>query len=165
MALSPTNKTTAKQALRTQQLLLESLVGIATKHINEQVLDVAGRMVAALLDLSEPGIDAREVYQRVKSANLLKENSYAFVHVATGELEKSLPSISQKMLTQSLKELERDGIIMRTAYPVVPPKVDYTLTTLGESLILPLNGLLQWAEEHILEVEQARTDYQTRENK
>ncbi len=103
MALSPSNKSNAQQVLQTQQLLLESLVAIATKHINEQVLDVSARMVAALLDLSEPGIDARAVYQRVKSGNLLKENSYAFVHVATGELDKSLRRELELLLPSSVK--------------------------------------------------------------
>ena len=76
------------------------------------------------------------------------------------ELQQELPSISQKMLTQTLKNLERDGMVERKSYPVAPPKVEYSLTPLGRSLIEPLSGLLKWAEEHIQEVRQARENYQ-----
>jgi hypothetical protein len=88
MASLPSKQTIAQQAKLAQHALLDSLVGIVVKHANGQLLDVAGRMVNAMLDLNAPGLDAREVYQRVKSGNLLKENSYAFVHLAAAELEK-----------------------------------------------------------------------------
>jgi DNA-binding HxlR family transcriptional regulator len=76
-----------------------------------------------------------------------------------GEIE----GISQKMLTKTLRRLERDGLVGRKVYPVVPPKVEYSLTPLGQSLIGILAGLCQWAEEHIEEVEAARRDYDARD--
>jgi len=60
------------------------------------------------------------------------------------ELERSIPGISQKMLAQQLRELERDGIIIRTVYPEVPPKVEYRLTDWGQRLCPVLDALLDW---------------------
>lgn len=62
------------------------------------------------------------------------------------ELERHVSGVSQKMLIQQLKELERDGIVGRTAYPVVPPKVDYRLTEIGQDLCPVLDAILEWAE-------------------
>ena len=76
-----------------------------------------------------------------------------------GELHRSIPGISQKMLTQTLRSLERDGLVRRTVYPVVPPRVEYALTPLGESLIEPLEALATWAEAHMGEIATARRDY------
>lgn len=75
------------------------------------------------------------------------------------ELQREISGISQKMLTQTLRGLERDGIVERKVYPVVPPKVEYSLTPLGETLIEPLCKLCEWAETHVSEVEAARTHY------
>ena len=61
------------------------------------------------------------------------------------ELERAIPSISQKMLIQQLRGLERDGIVQRTVHPQVPPKVEYQLTAVGEALRLTLHSLLDWA--------------------
>ncbi len=61
------------------------------------------------------------------------------------ELEKSISGISQKMLIQQLRELEKDGLVSRTIYPQVPPKVEYALTEFGQSLCPALDELLQWA--------------------
>jgi len=61
------------------------------------------------------------------------------------ELERSISGISQKMLIQQLRELEKDGLVRRTVYPQVPPKVDYALTKFGQSLCPALDQLLQWA--------------------
>jgi DNA-binding HxlR family transcriptional regulator len=62
------------------------------------------------------------------------------------ELERAIPGISQKMLIQQLRDLERDGIVARTVYPVVPPKVEYGLTAGGEELCPALDELLYWAQ-------------------
>jgi len=75
------------------------------------------------------------------------------------ELQREIGGISQKMLTQTLRSLERDGIVNRKVYPVVPPMVEYSLTPLGETLIEPLSALCQWAEAYIPEVEAARNQY------
>src|SRR3954464_14043181 len=80
----------AKKAAASQHELLGTLVEIVTKHANEQLIGVGARLVHALLDVSDPSVDARAVFQRVKSGNLLKENSYAFVHLASEVLEKAL---------------------------------------------------------------------------
>lgn len=76
-----------------------------------------------------------------------------------GELQREISGISQKMLTQTLRRLERDGIVHRQVYPVVPPMVEYSLTSLGETLIEPLCTLCHWAETHIPEVEASRNRY------
>jgi len=73
-----------------------------------------------------------------------------------GALHRDIGGISQKMLTQTLRALERDGLVRRTVYPVVPPKVEYTLTPLGETLTEPLAAIAAWAERHMDEIVQAR---------
>jgi DNA-binding HxlR family transcriptional regulator len=65
-----------------------------------------------------------------------------------GELQRSLPGITQKMLTQQLRELEEDGIIHREVYAQIPPKVEYSLTALGESLQPILYAMHEWAVKH-----------------
>jgi DNA-binding HxlR family transcriptional regulator len=61
------------------------------------------------------------------------------------ELERAIPGVSQKMLIQQLRELERDGIVTRTIHPQVPPKVEYALTKWGQAMCPALDGLLEWA--------------------
>lgn len=63
------------------------------------------------------------------------------------DLERLIPGISQKMLTQQLRQLEADGIVARKLYPQVPPKVEYRLTDWGQALCPALDGLLKWAEQ------------------
>jgi DNA-binding HxlR family transcriptional regulator len=77
------------------------------------------------------------------------------------QLKREIEGISQKMLTQTLRRLEKDGLISRKVYPVVPPMVEYSLTPLGLTLIKPLKALCQWAEDHFHEVEGARTNVQS----
>lgn len=62
------------------------------------------------------------------------------------ELERAIPNITQKMLGQQLRQLETDGIVHRTSYPQVPPKVEYRLTEWGQSLCPTLDGILKWAD-------------------
>jgi DNA-binding HxlR family transcriptional regulator len=61
------------------------------------------------------------------------------------ELERAIPAVSQKMLIQQLRELERDGVVSRTVYPQVPPKVEYDLTDWGKAMCPALDALLEWA--------------------
>ncbi len=75
------------------------------------------------------------------------------------ELSRALGDISQKVLTQGLRKLERSGIVTRTIYPVVPPHVEYALSPLGRSLIGVLGTLSTWAETHFPEVERSRTKF------
>lgn len=74
-------------------------------------------------------------------------------HLCTGgpvlrfsELRRAIPAVSQKVLSQQLRELERDSVLERTVYPVVPPKVEYRITPLGEALCPALGELLKWSE-------------------
>ncbi len=76
-----------------------------------------------------------------------------------GELQRAVGGISQKMLTETLRELERNGIVARNVYPVVPPHVEYSLTPLGNSLTKVLDEVCVWAREHYREVGQAREQY------
>jgi DNA-binding HxlR family transcriptional regulator len=73
-----------------------------------------------------------------------------------GELKRRLGDVSQKMLTQTLRELETCGLVERIVYHEVPPRVEYRLTELGLSLHEPISALARWAEEHFPEVEAAR---------
>jgi DNA-binding HxlR family transcriptional regulator len=78
------------------------------------------------------------------------------------EVAQRIEGVSPKMLTQTLRGLERDGLVRRTVHAVVPPRVDYELTALGQSLRGLVRGLEDWAETHITEVLQARADYDGR---
>jgi DNA-binding HxlR family transcriptional regulator len=73
------------------------------------------------------------------------------------ELRRTIGGISQKMLTQTLRSLERDGLVLRKVHPVVPPKVEYSLTRLGRTLIDPLHALCRWSERHLPELQANRT--------
>ena len=75
------------------------------------------------------------------------------------ELRAAIEGISEKMLTQTLRSLERDGLVSRTVHPSVPPKVEYQLTELGLTLDAPLTAIRDWAERHINEVNQARLNH------
>ncbi len=79
-----------------------------------------------------------------------------------GQLLKRIDGISKKMLTQNLRAMERNGLVQRVVYPVVPPVVEYSLTHLGKTLIEPMEALRGWAYEHLQEVAQARTTYDER---
>ena len=74
-------------------------------------------------------------------------------------LSEFVEGISQKMLTQTLRQMERDGLVTRTVHPVVPPKVEYKLTTLGLSLGAAFCGVWVWAAENLNEVERARCNF------
>ncbi|GAQ53266.1 winged helix-turn-helix transcriptional regulator [Streptomyces acidiscabies] len=78
------------------------------------------------------------------------------------DLRTTVDGISAKVLTDTLRDLERDGIVTRHSYTEVPPRVEYELTDLGRSLHAPLEALGRWAEEHITEVMTAREDYDAR---
>ncbi|MFI8221483.1 winged helix-turn-helix transcriptional regulator [Streptomyces sp. NPDC085932] len=75
------------------------------------------------------------------------------------ELHRRMEGVSQRMLTLTLRGLERDGLIERTVIPSTPPRVSYSLTKTGHSLSGPLTTLLEWAEEHQGDIEQSRVRY------
>src|SRR6266576_3967964 len=72
------------------------------------------------------------------------------------EIRRALGSISQRMLTLTLRGLERDGLVTRTMFPTIPPRVDYELTNLGRGLSKPVEALGRWAIEHQPEIQRAR---------
>src|ERR1041384_7472843 len=73
------------------------------------------------------------------------------------EIRRALGSISQRMLTLTLRGLERDGLVTRTVFPTIPPKVEYELTRLGRSLLEPVSGIGLWARQHRAAIQEART--------
>ena len=75
---------------------------------------------------------------------------------------KLVPGISQKMLTQTLRQMERDGLVTRTVHPVVPPRVEYRLTDLGLSLGEAFCGVWLWAEQNLGRIENARAQFDAR---
>src|SRR5467141_3770721 len=99
---------------------------------------------------------------RVVLSRIADKWTALIIHVlATGTrryaaLQREIGGISQKMLTQTLRSLERDGLVARKVHPVVPPKVEYTLTALGRTLIEPLHALCRWSEKHLAELQANR---------
>jgi DNA-binding HxlR family transcriptional regulator len=78
------------------------------------------------------------------------------------ELRSRVDGISQRMLTVTLRGMERDGLVTRTVYPEVPPRVEYELTRLGRTLRQLVRGLVQWSSAHLVEVDAARARYDAR---
>jgi len=81
------------------------------------------------------------------------------------ELRQQLAGVSEKMLTQTLRTLERDGLVLRTVYPEAPIRVQYELTPLGQTLRGPLKALTEWSVQHIEDVLTARERYRDRAGK
>ena len=75
------------------------------------------------------------------------------------ELRREIPAVSQRMLTLTLRNLERDGLVSRTVTPSIPPRVDYALTDLGHSLQKPISALTQWALDHVEEIHDAQARF------
>lgn len=81
------------------------------------------------------------------------------------ELRREIPSVSQRMLTLTLRNLERDGLVSRTVTPTIPPRVDYALTELGHSLQRPVCALAAWATEHVGEIHAAQARFDAEADK
>lgn len=79
-----------------------------------------------------------------------------------GDLQRAVPDISKRMLTQTLRKLERDGLASRHVFPTTPPSVEYRLTTLGRSLLDPLNRIVEWAERSYAGISAARSTFDAR---
>lgn len=116
-------------------------------------------MVRATLvpDVFNPQCDSRQVLDLIAD----KWTALVVYDLARGtrrysELQRDIGGISQKMLTQTLRKLEADGIVRRTVHPVVPPMVEYDLTPLGETLTEPLAAICQWAERHVPDLQALR---------
>ncbi|MGW4384650.1 winged helix-turn-helix transcriptional regulator [Kitasatospora sp. NPDC004531] len=80
------------------------------------------------------------------------------------ELRRAIDGVSQRMLTVTLRHLERDGLVERTVHPVVPPRVDYALTPLGRTLHATIRSLVTWTETHQREIAAAREAYDARQS-
>ncbi|MFK4810940.1 winged helix-turn-helix transcriptional regulator [Devosia sp. ZW T5_3] len=78
------------------------------------------------------------------------------------ELARAIGDVSKQMLSRTLKHLEEDGLIRRTLYPEVPPRVEYALTDMGRSFLIPLKTLVGWADEHHRAICEARDEYGSR---
>jgi len=106
---------------------------------------------------------AREVLQRVGDKwsvlviDLLGQGTKRF-----SELHRAIDGITARMLTVTLRGLERDGIVTRTIHPVIPPRVEYALTPMGRTLLDTIGQLVAWADSHLPEIEAARAAYDAR---
>ncbi|GAA1599823.1 helix-turn-helix domain-containing protein [Kribbella hippodromi] len=104
--------------------------------------------------------DVRQILDRIGDkwsllvVALLDNRSMRFT-----ELKRTIDGISQRMLTVTLRQLERDGLVRRTVHPVVPPRVDYALTPLGVTLHATIQSLVNWTETHQAEIATARAQY------
>lgn len=111
----------------------------ATSHLLGQVLSTA--------------CPSREILEHLSSKwsllvlHCLSEGVHRF-----SELKVKIEGISEKMLSQTLKTLEQDGLVLRTVYPIVPPKVEYQLTILGSQVATKVNELISWIERNIPEI-------------
>ena len=114
----------------------------------------------------DPKIEAlvREIIERVadKWTMLVLEVLEEHGTVRFTQLGKRIGGISQKMLTKTIRQMESDGLVTRTIYPVVPPRVEYSLTSLGRSLGAAFCGVWIWAEEHYDEIDRAREEFRKR---
>jgi len=109
------------------------------------------------------GCRIREILERVGD----KWSLQVIFHLGDGPqrftgLKRSIDGVSQRMLTVTLRGLERDGIVTRTMYPVIPPRVEYALTPLGGTLLDAAGTLVSWADAHLAEVDAARAAYDAR---
>lgn len=116
-------------------------------------------------DIMDPQCPSRVVFQRIgdKWASLVVQ-VLAEGPVRFSELRKHVQLITPKVLTQTLRTLERDGLITRTVYAQIPPRVDYQLTSLGSSLLGPLSVLREWAESNVSGILDARDAYDDARN-
>ena len=127
------------------------------------VRTASGRALGKLAEIHGAGGTDVWVIRGSEEDTYIPALSANLVRVAPGEvtikLSRRIEGISQKMLTQTLRGLERDGLVVRTVHPEVPPRVEYELTRVGATLIEPLDALDAWAREHLPVIEAARAAY------
>ncbi|NKL08988.1 winged helix-turn-helix transcriptional regulator [Rhizobium leguminosarum] len=122
-------------------------------------------MTLSDIEFPTPSEDAdcravREILDRIAD----KWSLYIFVALKDGPvrfnaLRRQINGISQRMLTITLRQLERDGLVSRTLFPTIPPRVDYELTAIGRSLVTPVMALVTWADSNRHVIEEARRQY------
>lgn len=125
----------------------------------------SGKVTAEWCQLADTplGCQVRDVLDRIGDKwslliiALLEGHTRRFM-----EMRRAVPDISQRMLTVTLRHLERDGIVQRTVYPTMPVTVEYCLTPLGMTLLETVNSLVRWTVEHELDIAGARSRYDAR---
>ena len=111
-------------------------------------------------DVMSPDCPSRSIMQRMGD----KWTPLVFLALESGprrfsQLRGDIGGVTPKVLTQTLRSLERDGLLTRTIYPEVPPRVEYELTELGASVLGPLEVIREWAQDHAERIIRARNDY------
>ena len=123
-------------------------------------------VLAAPPERSDPELDAlvREIIGRVadKWTMLILETLEEYGRLRFTRLGELVGGISQKMLTKTVRQMEQDGLVVRTVYPVIPPRVEYELTDMGRSLSAAFCGVWHWAERHREAIEVARAAFRER---
>jgi DNA-binding HxlR family transcriptional regulator len=133
----------------------------------ESVMDPAAAIREKPWPEADPAVDAlvMDIIGRVadKWTMLILEILAGHGELRFTQIGKLVPGISQKMLTQTLRQMERDGLVNRTVHPVVPPKVEYRLTDLGLSLGAAFCSVWMWAEGNFGRIEEARAAFDARQ--
>lgn len=116
-----------------------------------------------MCDQSQDAMAVRETLSRVGDKwTMLVMGTLADQPLRFSEIQRAIPGISQRMLTRTLRQLERDGLVGRTVFAAVPLRVVYEVTTFGQSLVEPVSTLARWALDHQAQIEQARRNYDER---
>jgi len=111
------------------------------------------------------GCEVRQILDRIADKwSLLVIALLAKRTMRFAELLRSIAGVSKRMLTTTLRQLERDGLVARTVYPTVPPKVEYSLTPLGASLHDTVQALVTWTESHQAQIADARQRFEARQD-
>jgi DNA-binding HxlR family transcriptional regulator len=127
---------------------------IAGRTAGKRVMLVEGRPI------SMDDCPVRDVLDNISGKwNSLMISALADGPMRFSELRRFIPDISQRMLTQTLRDLQRDGYIDRTVFPTQPPSVEYRLTELGQSFLTVLNPFIHWAAEHHARIRASRDAY------
>jgi DNA-binding HxlR family transcriptional regulator len=110
---------------------------------------------------------ARDVIEKIadKWTILVIDTLGTYGEMRFSRLREVIGGVSQKMLTKTLRQLERDGLVSRYVHPVIPPRVDYQLTPLGRSLLEKICGIWDWVQIHMGEMEAARRQFDSRERR
>ena len=136
---------------RKQEFSQEQIAAFTSFAACEQPVITSSRVEKLVTDLIGRVADK---WTMLVLETLVEKGALRFTRLA-----ESIPGVSQKMLTQTLRAMERDGLLTRTVHPVIPPKVEYKLTELGLSLSAAFCGVWMWAEKHLEQVEAARSDF------
>jgi DNA-binding HxlR family transcriptional regulator len=116
--------------------------------------------VAGIPDMQRRALQARDAIELMSDKwRIVVLHLLAVGDLRTSQLQRAMLKVSPKVLTETLRGMERDGLIGRTVHPVAPPRVEYRLTDMGRSLIPPLRNLCHWAKDHVRERDRARREF------